>query len=103
MAGLARGLYATQTWLATAAPEAVAEAIADYFPELAPDLVAACAARYQALGVWNRDPVLPREGFERLKASCLSGGLITRDTPFEACVDNRHAEAAIAAGPASRA
>ena len=59
------------------------------------------ASRYQALGVWNRDPVLPREGFERLKASCLSGGLITRDTPFEQCVDNRHAEAAIAAGPAS--
>ena len=101
MAGLARGLYATQVWLETAAPEAVAEAIADYFPALAPDLVAACAARYQALGVWNRDPVLPREGFERLKASCLSGGLITRDTPFEQCVDNRHAEAAIAAGPAS--
>lgn len=99
MAGLARGLYRTQKWLAAAAPEAVAEAIAEYFPALAPELLAACAARYQALGVWNRTPVLPRAGFERLKAACLNGGLITRDTAFETCVDNRHAEAAVAEDP----
>ena len=101
MAGLTRGLYRTQKWLAAAAPEAVAEAIAGYFPALAPELLAACAARYQALGVWNLTPVLPRQGFERLKAACLNGGLIARDTAFEACVDNRHAEAAVAENPPS--
>ena len=63
----------------------------DTFPALAPDLAAACVARYQALGIWNRTPVLARDGFKRLKASCLSGGLIRRDTPYETCVDNRHA------------
>lgn len=100
-AALVRALYRTQKWLATAAPEAVADAIAGYFPALAPALLAACIARYQALGAWNRTPVLPRQGFERLKAACLSGGLISRDTAFEACVDNRLAEAAVAGDPTS--
>lgn len=92
MAAMTRGLYRTLQWLPTAAPAEVAEAIAGFFPELAPELLAACIARYQALKVWNQTPVLPREGFERLKASCLSGGLFTRDTPYEVCVDNRYAE-----------
>ncbi len=99
MAAMTRGLYRTLVWLETAAPERVAEAISSYFPSLAPDLLAACIGRYQALGIWNRTPVLPRDGFERLKTSCLSGGLIERDTAYETCVDNHHAEAAVAAGP----
>lgn len=99
MAAMARGLYRTLQWLKAAPPETVADAIASYFPDLAHDLLSDCIARYQTLQIWNRTPVLSRDGFERLKASCLAGGLITRDTPYEACVDNRHAEAAVAAGP----
>ncbi len=99
MAAMARGLYRTQKWLGGAAPTDVARVIAGYFPDLAADLVADCVARYQALGVWNDTPVLPEDGFERLKASCLSGGLISRETTYGVCVDNRHAEAAVADDP----
>jgi NitT/TauT family transport system substrate-binding protein len=98
MAAMTRGLARTQQWLAAAAPETVAQTIAGYFPSLAPDLLAACITRYQALDIWNDQPVLARDGFERLKASCLSGGLITRDTPYEVCIDMRHADAAAQAG-----
>ncbi len=99
MAALTRGLYRTLTWLRTASPELVAATISGYFPTLAPDLLAACVARYQGLEIWSETPSLSRVGFERLKSSCLSGGLIGRDTPYDTCVDNRHAEAAIVAGP----
>ncbi len=99
MAAMASGLYRTLKWLNAAAPETVAETISSYFPALAHDLLTACIARYQTLQVWNETPVLSRDGFERLKASCLSGGLITRNTRYETCVDNRHAEAAVTAGP----
>ncbi len=99
MAAMALGLHRTLKWLTTTPPETVAETIASYFPALARDLLTACIARYQTLQIWNETPVLSREGFERLKASCLSGGLITRDTPYETCVDNRHANAAVAADP----
>ncbi len=98
IAAMVRGLYRTLRWLKAAPPESAAEAIASYFPTIAHDLLTACIARYQTLQVWNQTPILSRDGFERLKASCLSGGLITRDTPYDTCVDNRHAEAAVAAG-----
>lgn len=99
MAAMVRGLYRTLKLLNAAPPEMVAEAIASYFPALAHDLLTACIARYQTLQIWNETPVLSREGFERLKASCLSGDLITRDTSYETCVDNHHAEATVAADP----
>lgn len=98
IAAMVRGLYRTLKWLKAAPPERASEAIAGYFPTIAHDLLTACIARYQTLQVWNQTPILSRDGFERLKASCLSGGLITRDTPYDTCVDNRHAEAAVAAG-----
>ena len=97
MAALTRGLYRTLGWLHATPAQTVSATIGGYFPDLAADLLAACIARYQALAIWNETPVLSRDGFERVKASCLSGGLIARDTAFATCVDNRHAEAAVAA------
>ncbi|NNE85015.1 MAG: ABC transporter substrate-binding protein [Alphaproteobacteria bacterium] len=97
MAALTCGLYQTLQWLIAAPPEMVAETISIYFPDVSHDLLTACIARYQTLQIWNQTPVLSPAGFERLQASCLSGGLITRDTPYEACVDNRYAEAAVTA------
>ncbi|NKB49929.1 MAG: PhnD/SsuA/transferrin family substrate-binding protein [Alphaproteobacteria bacterium] len=97
MAALTCGLYQTLQWLIAAPPETVAETISSYFPDVSHDLLTACIARYQTLQIWNQTPVLSPAGFERLKTSCLSGGLITRDTPYEACVDNRYAETAVTA------
>jgi len=97
MEALTFGLYKTLQWLIAAPPETVAETISSYFPDVSHDLLTACIARYQTLQIWNQTPVLSPAGFERLKASCLSGGLITRNTPYEACVDNRYAESAVTA------
>jgi hypothetical protein len=35
---------------------------------------------------------LPRSGYERLKAGLVSGGLISKGTPYETAVDNTLAE-----------
>lgn len=96
---MTRAIFRVQRWLAAAPPEALARAIAPYFPDVAePVLVGACA-RYRALGVWGSDPVLPKAGYDRLKAGLLSGGLIKRDTPFETAVDNTLARQVLAADP----
>jgi NitT/TauT family transport system substrate-binding protein len=92
IAGMTRGLHRALTWLHAADPMDAAAAIAGYFPDLLPDLLAACIERYQSLEVWNRTPVLDPTGFERLKASCLAGELFKRNTPFTDCVDNRFAD-----------
>jgi len=39
--------------------------------------------------VWGRDPVLPEDGFDRLRRCLISGGFIRRPTAYTACVDNR--------------
>ena len=93
MAAMTRGLHNAQQWLVAASPLDIARTIESYFPALPLERLAACIARYKELHIWNTTPVLEQDGFERLKASCLSGGLITRDTSYQVCVDNRHANA----------
>ena len=57
-------------------------------------------ARYYDLGIWGRDPILPRGGYERLVAGLVSGGFV-RGTPFATAVDNSLAERAVADRPAT--
>jgi NitT/TauT family transport system substrate-binding protein len=89
-----RAIQRTQQWIAHYAPGEIAAAIAPFFPALDCDVMTRALARYAGQGVWGRDPVLPEEGFERLRRGLLSSGFIRRAVPFAECVDNRLAEAA---------
>ncbi|HEX6442138.1 MAG TPA: ABC transporter substrate-binding protein [Stellaceae bacterium] len=101
MAKLVRGLYRTQKWLAAASTETLAETVQRYFPAAPQSLLRAALARYRALGIWSKTPILPRDGYERLKAGLVSGGFVRAGTPYKAAVDNSLADAAVAADPAS--
>ena len=85
---LVRALYRTQKWVDTASPEALAAAVQSFFPEVPAARLQAAVARYRTLGVWGRNPIMPREGYERLKASLVSGGFVRAGAPFEQAVDN---------------
>ncbi len=98
---MTRAMFRTQKWLHAKRPIDIAEAVREYFPDLDLDTLAACAERYVAMGVWGTSPLLGRDGFERLRAALLSGGLIAREIPFEDCVDNSLAERVIAEDPPS--
>jgi NitT/TauT family transport system substrate-binding protein len=78
----------------------IARAIASYFPKLGSDVLARALARYQARQVWGRDPILPEDGFARLRQRLLSSGSIGRPARYEACVDNTLAQRAVAERPA---
>ena len=75
---------------------ALAEVVASYFPGQTEARLAACFDRYLQLGIWGRNPMLPRGGYDRLKDSLVSGGLVDRGVPFEEAVDNSLAEEAMA-------
>ncbi|NKB58873.1 MAG: hypothetical protein GKS00_21290 [Alphaproteobacteria bacterium] len=98
---MARAIYRTQKWLHTQSPATVAACVADYFPDLDPDVLTACIARYKSLGAYGHNPILPRDGFERLREACLSGGLIQHGAAYEDCVDTVAATKAIEANPPS--
>ena len=96
---MTRAMYRCQKWIHAAQPSEIASAVAEFFPDISADILSAAAARYVELGVWGKDPRLPREGFERLRDSLMSGGLISIRPEFEDCVDNQFADAAIAEDP----
>jgi NitT/TauT family transport system substrate-binding protein len=98
LARLVRGLYRTQKWLHGAAPGAIVAAIRPYFPDVPEDLLRAAITRYQELGIWGQTPVLPRDGYDRLKAGLVSGGF-AKGTPYEVAVDNTLAEMAMRDDP----
>ena len=79
---MVRAIARTQRWVAQADGAAIAAAIAPYFPEVGQPVLAAACARYKDLGIWGRDPVLPRAGYDRLRASLVSGGFVDPGTPY---------------------
>jgi NitT/TauT family transport system substrate-binding protein len=99
LAAMVRALYRTQKWVTGADGAAIADKINGFFPDVPATRLTAACARYKTLGIWGRDPVLPRAGYDRLLAGMVSAGFVNPGTPFEQAVDNRLAEAAIAADP----
>jgi NitT/TauT family transport system substrate-binding protein len=87
-----RGLYRTQKWLHASQPEALADAVQSFFPAVPASLLRAAIARYRALGIWGHNPILPRAGYERLRAGLISARFVKQAAPFEQAVDNNLAE-----------
>jgi NitT/TauT family transport system substrate-binding protein len=85
-AAISRAVAAMQAWLATHDADALAAAVAAYFPDVAPALLADALSRYRATGIWAATPAMSREGFVRLAESFRSGGVLARVPRFEDCV-----------------
>jgi NitT/TauT family transport system substrate-binding protein len=96
---IVRGLYRTQKWLHANPPEALAETVQSYFPGVPTPLLRAAIARYLELGIWGRNPVLPRGGYDRLRAGLISAGFVEKAAPFEQAVDNSLAEDVVRENP----
>ncbi len=96
---MTRAIYRTQKWIKAASPRAIARAIHEYFPNVPEATLAACCASYRDLDVWGDDPVLPEDGYDRLQAGFLSGGMIKKATPFKDAVDNRIAHRVVQQNP----
>ena len=92
---MTRALYRTLGWFAKTPAVEIAGVLKSYFPDVPPEIFAACIDRYRALELWASDPVVRREGYDRLHAAMRSAGALTKDIPFEACVDTKLAERAV--------
>lgn len=93
---MVRAIRRTQQWIAVQPAAEIAAAIGAYFPALDPGVLGRALARYQRQQVWGGDPVLPEDGFSRLRRSLVSGGFVRHPPDFAVCVDNRLARAACA-------
>ena len=96
---MTRAMYRTLHWIENHDAAELATRVADYFPDLSSQTLTNALRRYKALDLWNRTPMLAREGFEWLAAACLSGGFIRHNVPYERCVDMRFVEQTMQEAP----
>jgi NitT/TauT family transport system substrate-binding protein len=92
---MVRAIDRTEKWVAQASPKQIAETITPYFEDLPPAILEAVCTRYKALGIWGKNPILPREGYDRLRNGLISGGFVSPGATFEQAVDNSLAELVI--------
>lgn len=95
LACMIRGMDATLKWFAIAPSLEIVDVVQSFFPDVPRDLFAACIDRYRALDLWGRDPVVRREGFDRLHAAMRSSGILSCDIAFDDVVDTKLATRAI--------
>jgi len=95
LARMIRGMDATLKWFAVTPSLEIVDVVQPFFPDVPRDLFAACIDRYRALDLWGRDPVIRREGYDRLHAAMRSSGILSRDIAFDDVVDIRLATRAI--------
>jgi NitT/TauT family transport system substrate-binding protein len=98
---MTRAMYRTLKWIAAHDGRELAEAIAGYLPDVPLAVLAACCDEYKALGLWNRQPVQQREGFEWLRDAMLASGAIRTRFAHEDCADMRFAEQVVREDPPS--
>lgn len=96
MLAMVRAMARVLRWIAATQGAEIARAVGSFFPDVPPPILAAAIDRYRALGLYAPDPVLRREGVDRLQQAMLSGGALRQAIPFETCVDNTLAEAGLA-------
>ena len=92
--GMTRAVHRTLGWFATTPAAEIAGTLGDYFPDVPSAIFAAAIERYRTLGLWGPDPVIRREGYDRLHAAMRAFGTLKRDIPYELCVDTSLAESA---------
>lgn len=91
---MTKGLHRTLGWFAATPAVEIARILKSYFPDVGEAIFAAAIERYRKLGLWGPDPVIRREGFDRLHAAMRAFGTLKRDIPYELCVDTTLAERA---------
>ena len=96
---MTRAIYRTQQWIKDKPADEIASAIASFFPDTDSGVLTRALDRYRSQRVWGTDPVLPEDGFDRLRRGLVSGGFIRRPISFQACVDNRLALQVVAELP----
>lgn len=83
---MTRAMAKIQTALFIEPAETIASTVAGYFPDQPVEALARIINRYRDTGVWTRSTALAPTPVVRLKAALISGGLISRDMPYERVV-----------------
>jgi NitT/TauT family transport system substrate-binding protein len=93
---MTRAVHRTLGWFAATPAAEIAGKLGTYFPDVPTPLFAGAIDRYRKLKLWGSDPVIKREGYDRLHAAMRAAGALSKDIAFEDCVDTQLAKRAMA-------
>jgi NitT/TauT family transport system substrate-binding protein len=91
---MTRAVHRTLGWFARTPAAEIAEKLRAYFPDVPTPIFAGAIERYRGLSLWGSDPVIRREGYDRLHAAMRAFGTLSKDIPFDECVDTNVARRA---------
>ena len=74
------------TWLESATPAQVSDAIAAFFPDTDPDLITASVARYKDQGNWPSTPHLGQPQYDGLQEILVAAGMVKEWQGYEKVV-----------------
>ena len=87
-----RAVYKAQLWVAKASATDIAKAIAPSFPDMNEAHMAEILERYQELGVWAANPIVPAEALDNLQNMMLQAGELTAKVPYSSVVNTSFAQ-----------
>jgi NitT/TauT family transport system substrate-binding protein len=93
---MTRAVHRTLGWFAAAPAAEIAGTLRTYFPDVPAEIFAGTVDRYRKLNLWGNDPVIRREGYDRLHAAMRAFGALSKDIAFDDCVDTSLAKRAMA-------
>jgi NitT/TauT family transport system substrate-binding protein len=92
---MTRAVHRTLGWFAKTPAAEIAGRLGSYFPDIPTDVFAGAIDRYRKLELWGSDPVIRREGYDRLHAAMRAFGALSKDIAFDDCVDTSLAKRAM--------
>ncbi|MBQ4613233.1 MAG: ABC transporter substrate-binding protein [Clostridia bacterium] len=88
-------VYRGQRWVATHSAREIAETVLSFFPDTSLDLLTKAVESYQSIDAWNTNPVMGKDGFDRLQAVMTEAGELDKTADYAKVVNNTFAEKAI--------
>ncbi|MBE7054316.1 MAG: ABC transporter substrate-binding protein [Ruminococcaceae bacterium] len=88
-------IYKGQKWIMSHTTEEIADVLLPHFADTEKDILMTVIDRYKDIDVWNQDPVLTEDSFNRLQNVMNEAGELDKKASYSDLIDNSFANKAI--------
>ena len=88
-------IYKGMLWVESHSAEEVAKSLQPFFPDSDVAILTNVVERYRSIGAWAPNPVLTKEGLDKLQAVMTEAGELEKKVDYEKIVTTKFAEEAM--------
>lgn len=88
-------IYKGMLWVESHSAEEVAKSIQSQFPDTDIPTLTNVVERYRSIGAWAPNPVLTKEGLDKLQDVMIEAGELSETAPYDKLVNTEYAEKAM--------